>query len=93
MTLIVYMAAVGGLEAVAYLWRYRSAGKPSHWSSAASSGAVQIIRDLGIGGVAHALDSEEIQGVTYAASVLAYVVVPVAVTAWTHRFLEQRTTP
>jgi hypothetical protein len=90
MILTLYMAVVGALEAVIYLWRYRSASRKSHWSSALSSGAVQLVRVLGIGGVAAALDSNEVSGVWYLTATAAYVVSPVVVTAWMHKALEER---
>lgn len=89
MGIVLYMAVIGTLEAAIYLWRYRSASKESHWSSAMSSGAVQLVRVLGIGGVAHALDNDAVDGSLYVVAAATYVVVPVAVTGWLHWLVER----
>lgn len=79
------MAGLGAVEAVVHLWRYRSAARASALSSALSSGAVQTIRVLGIGGIAAGLDHGHVL-----LPAAAYIVSPVLVTYALHAWLVRR---
>lgn len=83
--LTVGMAALGAVEACVHLWRYRSAARDSAVSSAMATGAVQMVRVLGIGGIATGLD----QGHALVPAA-AYVVSPVLVTYALHGWVVRR---
>tara|TARA_R110000803_G_scaffold43701_7_gene93057 strand:+ start:9372 stop:9626 length:255 start_codon:yes stop_codon:yes gene_type:complete len=79
------LAAVGAVEAVVYLWRYRSASGSNAYSSALSAGSVQLLRVTGIGGIASAVGSGE-----WIWPATAYIVSPVIVTVLAHKWLKGR---
>ncbi len=83
--LIVLLTVVGALEAVVYLWRYRSANGSGAKSSAMSAGAVQVLRVSGIGGIASAVDSGE-----WLWPAVAYVSSAVIVTYIAHSVMNTR---
>ena len=81
----ILLAVVGGIEAVVYLWRYRSANADNAHSSALSAGAVQTLRVAGIGGVAASFDSG-----AWIVPAMAYVASPVVVTVIAHKWMVGR---
>lgn len=68
--IIVWMVALGAVEAIVYLWRVRSANRPDKMSNALSGLCSIVMRTLGISGIASAAVRNDAMGV---AAIVAYI--------------------